>query len=68
MYAVEASSTAVHAIMLVAANKVDDVIKLLTGRVLMLANAKQSFALTIECEIEETVSTNTLDLKNPNVM
>jgi len=41
--------------------------QLLTGRVLMVANAKQSYDLTIECKIEgtSTVSTNTLDLKNP---
>jgi len=41
--------------------------QLLTGRVLMVANAKQSYDLTIECKIEgtDTVSTNTLDLKNP---
>jgi len=39
---------------------------LLTGRVQMVANAKQSFDLTIE-EIT-TVSTNTLDLKNPYFM
>jgi len=41
--------------------------QLLTGRVLMVANAKQSYDLTIECKIEgtTTVSTNTLDLKNP---
>jgi len=41
--------------------------QLLTGRVLMVANAKQSYDLTIECKIEgtNTISTNTLDLKNP---
>jgi len=41
--------------------------QVLTGRVLMVANAKQSYDLTIECKIEgtNTVSTNTLDLKNP---
>jgi len=41
--------------------------QLLTGRVLMVANAKQSYDLTIECKIEgtATMSTNTLDLKNP---
>jgi len=41
--------------------------QLLTGKVLMVANAKQSYDLTIECRIEgtTTVSTNTLDLKNP---
>jgi len=41
--------------------------QLLTGKVLMVANAKQSYDLTIECKIEgtSTVSTNTLDLKNP---
>merc|ERR1712179_571356 len=38
-----------------------------SGRVLMVANAKQSYDLTIECKIEGTnsISTNTLDLKNP---
>jgi len=41
--------------------------QLVTGRVLMVANAKQSYDLTIECKIEgtATTSTNTLDLKNP---
>merc|ERR1719393_475308 len=41
--------------------------QLLTGKVLMVANAKQSYDLTLECRIEgtSTVSTNTLDLKNP---
>jgi len=41
--------------------------QLLKGRVLMVANAKQSYDLTIECKIEgtSTMSTNTLDLKNP---
>lgn len=41
--------------------------QVLSGRVLMVANAKQSYDLTIECKIEgtNTVSTNTLDLKNP---
>jgi len=41
--------------------------QLLKGRVLMVANAKQSYDLTIECKIEgtSTISTNTLDLKNP---
>jgi len=41
--------------------------QLLTGKVLMVANAKQSYDLTIECKIEgtTTMSTNTLDLKNP---
>jgi len=41
--------------------------QLMTGRVLMVANAKQSYDLTIECKIEgtSTMSTNTLDLKNP---
>ncbi len=40
---------------------------LFAGKVLMVANAKQSYDLTIECRIEgtNTVSTNTLDLKNP---
>ena len=33
MYAVEASSIAVHASMLVAANKVDDMIKFLNGKI-----------------------------------
>ena len=33
MYAVEASSIAVHASKLVAANKVDDVIKVLSGKI-----------------------------------
>merc|ERR1712025_1083234 len=41
--------------------------QLLTGKVLMVANAKQSYDLTFECKIEgtNTISTNTLDLKNP---
>jgi len=41
--------------------------QVLSGRVLMVANAKQSYDLTIECKIEgtNTVSSNTLDLKNP---
>eukprot|EP00092_Neocalanus_flemingeri_P087829 GFUD01110899.1.p1 GENE.GFUD01110899.1~~GFUD01110899.1.p1 ORF type:complete len:505 (-),score=153.71 GFUD01110899.1:178-1692(-) len=41
--------------------------QLLTGRVLMVANAKQSYDLTIEVKIEgtNTVSTNTLDLSSP---
>jgi len=41
--------------------------QVLTGKVLMVANAKQSYDLTIECKIEgtNTVSSNTLDLKNP---
>merc|ERR1712112_771120 len=41
--------------------------QLLTGKVLMVANAKQSYDLTIECKIEgtNTISTNSLDLKNP---
>ena len=39
----------------------------LTGRVLMVANSKQSYDLTIEYKIEgtSTVCINTLDLKNP---
>ena len=65
-------------------------LQVLSGRVLMVANAKQSYDLTIECKIEvnpkklhvfnyseiftfltltsqgtNTVSSNTLDLKNP---
>ena len=38
----------------------------MTGKVLMVANAKQSYDVTIECKImgTSTVSVNTLDLKN----
>ena len=41
--------------------------QVLTGRVLMVANAKQSYDVTIECKImgTSTQSVNTLDLKNP---
>lgn len=41
--------------------------QVLTGRVLMVANAKQSYDVTIECMImgQTTKSTNSLDLKNP---
>jgi len=41
--------------------------QVLTGKVLMVANAKQSYDVTIECKImgTSTVSVNTLDLKNP---
>ena len=39
----------------------------MTGKVLMVANMKQSYDVTIECGImgTSTKSTNTLDLKNP---
>merc|ERR1712223_1476636 len=41
--------------------------QVLTGRVLMAANMKQSYDVTIECKImgTSTQSQNTLDLKNP---
>ena len=41
--------------------------QVLTGRVLMVANMKQSYDVTIECKImgTSTQSLNTLDLKNP---
>ena len=41
--------------------------QVLTGKVIMAANAKQSYDVTIECGIMGTSfkSTNTLDLKNP---
>eukprot|EP00092_Neocalanus_flemingeri_P087828 GFUD01110898.1.p1 GENE.GFUD01110898.1~~GFUD01110898.1.p1 ORF type:complete len:515 (-),score=147.44 GFUD01110898.1:178-1722(-) len=41
--------------------------QLLTGRVLMVANAKESYDVTITVQIEgtNTVSTNTLDLSSP---
>ena len=41
--------------------------QVLTGRVLMVANMKQSYDVTIECKImgTSTQSHNTLDLKNP---
>merc|ERR1719336_2121135 len=41
--------------------------QVLTGRVLMVANTKQSYDVTIECMIMGTTtkSTNSLDLKNP---
>jgi len=41
--------------------------QVLTGRVLMVANMKQSYDVTIECKImgTSTQSQNTLDLKNP---
>lgn len=41
--------------------------QVLTGRVLMVANMKQSYDVTIECKImgTSTKSQNTLDLKNP---
>jgi histone-arginine methyltransferase CARM1 len=41
--------------------------QVLTGRVLMIANTKQSYDVTIECMIMGTTtkSTNSLDLKNP---
>jgi len=41
--------------------------QVLTGRVLMVANTKQSYDVTIECMImgTKTKSTNSLDLKNP---
>lgn len=41
--------------------------QVLTGRVLMVANTKQSYDVTIECMImgTRTKSTNSLDLKNP---
>ena len=41
--------------------------QVLTGRVLMVANMKQSYDVTIECKImgTSTKSHNTLDLKNP---
>lgn len=41
--------------------------QVLTGRVLMVANVRQSYDVTIECQIlgTETKSTNSLDLKNP---
>merc|ERR1712038_620509 len=41
--------------------------QVLTGRVLMAANMKQSYDVTIECKImgTSTTSQNTLDLKNP---
>jgi len=41
--------------------------QVLTGRVLMVANMKQSYDVTIECMIMGTTtkSTNSLDLKNP---
>ncbi len=40
---------------------------MLTGKVLMVANMKQSYDVTIECQIvgTSTKSSNTLDLKNP---
>merc|ERR1719449_399953 len=41
--------------------------QVLTGKVLMVANMKQSYDVTIECKImgTSTQSQNTLDLKNP---
>ena len=41
--------------------------QVMTGKVLMVANMKQSYDVTIECGImgTSTKSTNTLDLKNP---
>ena len=41
--------------------------QVLTGRVLMVANTKQSYDVTIECKVMGTsnTSSNSLDLKNP---
>ncbi|XP_040583281.1 histone-arginine methyltransferase CARMER isoform X2 [Lepeophtheirus salmonis] len=41
--------------------------QMVTGRVLMVANTKQSYDVTIECKImgTDTSSKNSLDLKNP---
>ena len=41
--------------------------QVMTGKVLMVANMKQSYDVTIECGImgTSTKSSNTLDLKNP---